>query len=179
MNFIFGVIILAMFILAVRVIWATCMQLMAMLKSGMAAVNRYRAQHAANRRVPIIMPQIRHEVDWEVMADTVRKEIQLRNSGLNRETERLDVALQVKTKTMELIKADIQIAKLELELQKIRPAQAEPVVNSGKKRKRTKVVESVVTDDLSSRAPHPVHQLRSALKTGGLNTAVANDSARH
>jgi hypothetical protein len=179
MNFIFGIIILAMFILALRVIWATGMQLLAMLKSGMAAINHYLAQRAANRRVPVIMPQIRHEVDWEVMADTVRKEIQQRNSGLNRETERLDVVLQVKTKTMELIKADIQIAKLELELQKIRPAQAEPVANSGKKRKRTKVVESVDTDDLSSRTPHPVHQLRSALKTGGLNATVANDSARH
>ena len=104
MNLIFGVIILAMFILALRVIWATCLQLLVMLKIGIAAMNRYRMQRNARAAIPVFMPRISHEVDWEVMSDTVRKEIQQRNSGIGREAARLDVELQVKTKTMELIK---------------------------------------------------------------------------
>ncbi len=167
MNFIFGVIILAIFILALRVIWATGMQLLATLKSGMATVNHHLAQRAANRRVPVIMPQIRHEVDWDVMADTVRKEIQLRNSGFSRDTTRLEAQLQAKLKTIEIYEADIQIAKLERELTKIRPVveAAEPEI---KKRRRKKNQTGMVTDDqVASKSSSPVYQLREALKGNG------------
>ena len=179
MNLIFGVIILAMFILALRVIWATCLQLLVMLKIGIAAMNRYRMQRNARAAIPVFMPRISHEVDWEVMSDTVRKEIQQRNSGIGREAARLDVELQVKTKTMELIKADIQIAKLEVELQKIRPVAVLQVSDSGKKRKRSKSADPAIKDEALSKSSHPVHQLRSALKTSNVPVVSTNDGARH
>ena len=63
MNFILGIIILALFILALRVIWATALQLLNALKHITQTFHRYRAQRLARHRLPVVMPQIRHEVD--------------------------------------------------------------------------------------------------------------------
>jgi biopolymer transport protein ExbB/TolQ len=178
MNFIFGIIILAMFILALRVIWATALQLLAMLKSGKAAINRYRVQRSAKRSLPAIMPRINHDVDWLAMSDSVRQEIHSRNALSNRQVDRLDVELQVKTKTMELINADIQIAKLQLELEKVRPAVVLQDIDSGKRTKRSKKATSLTEGDLN-KSSHPVRQLRTALKSGNVQMIPANELARH
>ena len=178
MNLIFGVIILAMFILALRVIWATCLHLLAMLKTALVAINRYRVQRTARTSIPVIMPRISHEVDWDVMSDTVRREIQLRNTGINREAERLDAQLQAKLKTIEIFEADIQIAKLERELIKIKPVAVLPEPEVKKRRRTKKQSETVMVEDASSKIPPQVYQLREALKGNGLSVPI-NDSARH
>jgi hypothetical protein len=178
MNFIFGIIILAMFILALRVILATALQLLSVLKHASQTFHRYRAQRLARHRLPVVMPQIRHEVDWLALSDSVRQEIHSRNTGSNRQVDRLDVELQVKTKTMELIKADIQIAKLQLELEKVRPIAALDEPKAGKPTKRSKKASTVMDDDLS-KSSHPVRQLRTALKSGNGLVIQANELARH
>jgi len=178
MNYIFGIILLAMFILALRVIWATCLQLLAMLKISIVAISRYRAQRSSKRSLPVIMPRISHDVDWLAMSESVRQEIHSRNALPNRQVDRLDVELQVKTKTMELIKADIQIAKLQQELEKVRPTVVFQDVDSGKRTKRSKKTTAVMDGDLN-KSPHPVHQLRTALKPGNVQVIPANELARH
>ena len=175
MNFIIGIILLAMFILALRVIWATALQLLNALKHASQTIHRYRAQRLARHRLPVIMPSIRHEVDWLAMSGSVRQEIHSRNAGSNRQIDRLDVELQVKTKTMELIKADIQIAKLQLELEKVRPIAVLDEPKAGKPTKRSKKTASLVEGDLS-KSSHPVRQLRTALKSGN---GLTNELARH
>jgi hypothetical protein len=125
MNFIFGIIVLALFIIAVRVIWATVLQTIAFLKSGLQVLRQRRAQRSARLSAlsaPVVMPYLPHPDDWDMMADSLRHEIHQRNTGFRREADRLDAQLQAKLKTMELFKADIQIAKLEQELLKIKPA---------------------------------------------------------
>ena len=107
MNFIFGIIILALFILAVRVIWATLLQTIAFLKSGLQVLRQRRAQRSARLSAlsaPVVMPYLSHPVDWDMMADSLRHEIHRRNAGLGGEVDRLDAQLQAKLKTMELIK---------------------------------------------------------------------------
>jgi hypothetical protein len=178
MNLIFGVIILAMFNLAVRVIWASCLQLLAILKTTIATINRYRMQRSAKAAVPVIMPRISHEVDWEVMSGTVRREIQLRNGGINREAERLEAQLQAKLKTIELFEADIQIAKLERELLKIKPVAELPEPETKKRRRTKKQTETVMVAESAAKIPSQVYQLREALKGNGLSVPVS-DSARH
>ena len=180
MNLIFGVIVLALFILAIRVIWASCLQLLAILKTAIAAINRYRMQRSAKASMPVIMPRISHEVDWEVMSDTVRKEIHRRNSGFGGELDRLDMQYQAKQKTIKLYEADIEIARLERELQKIKPVVINPVPEVKKRRqsKNRSAQEQVVLDEVSSKTPHQVHQLREALKGAGSTTPV-NQHARH
>ena len=180
MNFIFGVIILALFILAVRVIWATLLQILAVLKSAQQQIRLRRAQHSARATVPVLVPRFTPDHEWDIMADSVRREIQQRNSGFNREANRLDAELQVKNKTMELIKADIQIAKLELELQKVKPAVVLLEADSGQKRKRSKKAVATTFDENAAKTPHPVHQLRSALKPGAAPVVIStNENARH
>lgn len=165
MNVIFGIILLAMLILAFRVIWATAWQLLSALKHTAQAFYHYRAQRSARNRLPVVMPQIRHEVDWLAMSESVRQEIQSRNAGSNRQIDRLDLELQVKTKTMELIKADIQLAKLQLELEKVRPTVVLDASKAGKPTKRSKKTALLMEGDLS-KSSHPVRQLRTALKSG-------------
>jgi hypothetical protein len=182
MNFIFGVIVLALFIIAVRVIWATLLQTIAVLKFGIQVLRQRMAQRSARASVPSVPVDILclpHPVDWDMMADSLRHEIYRRNTGFSREIDRLDVQLQAKLKTMELFKADIQIAKLELELQKIKPAVVlqEPV--AGKKRRRSKLDPSMVAEDMSSTTPPQVQQLRAALKGGNVDADAATGSVRH
>lgn len=178
MNFIFGVILLAMFILALRVILATALQLLGALKHASQTFHGYRAKRLARNRLPVILPQIRHEVDWLAMSDSVRQEIHSRNAGSNRQVDRLDVELQVKTKSMELIKADIQLAKLQLELEKFRPIAVLDEPKAGKPTKRSKKASTMMDDDLS-KSSHPVRQLRTALKSGNGLVIQANELARH
>jgi hypothetical protein len=177
MNFIFGVILLAMFILALRVILATALQLLSAFKHVAQTFHRYRAQRLASKRLPVIMPRSQ-DMDWLAMSDSVRQEIHSRNAGSNRQVDRLDVELQVKTKTMELIKADIQLAKLQLELEKVRPMAALDEPKAGKRTKRSKKPASLMEDDLA-KSSHPVRQLRTALKPGNGLVIQANELARH
>jgi hypothetical protein len=178
MNFIFGIIILAMFILAVRVIWASALQCLAMIKTGMAAVQRYRMQRSARHSITAVMPRIRHEVDWEVMSDTVRREIQQRNSGLDRELERLERQYQAKQKTIKLYEADIEIAKLERELSKIKPLPTTSESESKPRRRSKNKSAEIGVDDKSSKTARQVLQLREALK-GNVNALPINQQARH
>jgi len=177
MNFIFGIIILALFIVALRVIWATALQLMSALKHAAQTFHRYRAQRLARRRLPVIMPRSREDMDWLAISDSVRQEIQTRNHGVNREAVRLEGQLQAKLKTIEIYEADIQIAKLERELLKIKPVieSPEPEV---KKTRRSKRQSVVVADSAAQKIPHQVSQLRAALKGNGLSVPVS-ESVRH
>jgi biopolymer transport protein ExbB/TolQ len=105
MNFIFGIIILALFILALRVIWATALQLLNALKHATQMIHRYRVKRLARRRLPVIMPRKREDLDWLAISDSVRQEIQRRNHGVNREAVRLEAQLQAKLKTIEIYEA--------------------------------------------------------------------------
>lgn len=178
MNFIFGLIVLALTIIAVRVIWATLWQTFAVLTSMIRRVKLKMAQRNLKSVTPMALPCLPAQADWDMMADSVRYEIQRRNTGLDREANRLDAQLQAKLKTLELIKADIQIAKLEQELQKVRPAVLVQVPEA-KKRKRTKASEPLVSGENVSNVPHQVHQLRAALKGGTVKVDNASGIVRH
>ena len=175
MNFIFGIIILAMFILALRVIWATALHLLNALKHATQVLHRYRAQRLAQQRLPVIMPRSREDLDWLAISDSVRQEIQTRNLGVNRETVRLDAQLQAKLKTIEIYEADIQIAKLERELLKIKPVVEMPEPDVKKPRRSKK---PSVADVSAQKVSHPVSQLRAALKGNGLSVPIS-ESVRH
>ena len=182
MNFIFGIIVLALFIIAVRVIWATLLQTIAVLKSGRQLLRQRmakRSTRASAPSVPAIIPCLPHPVDWDMMADSLRHEIHRRNTGFSREIDRLDVQLQAKLKTMELFKADIQIAKLELELQKIKPAVVLQEPAAGKKRRRSKPEPFRVVEDIPSTTPAHVQQLRAALNGGNVDADTSTGSVRH
>ncbi len=179
MNFIFGLIVLAMAIIAMRVIWATLWQILAVLKSASQLIKLKMAQRSLRASVPVVLPCLPHPVDWELMADGVRVEIQRRNTGVGREVDRLEAQLQAKLKTLELIKADIQIAKLEQELQKVKPAVMLPASDSGKKRKRTKASEPVIPAASTAIVPPQVQQLRAALKGGNGCLNQSNGLVRH
>ena len=182
MNFIFGIIVLALFIIAVRVIWATLLQTIAVLKSGRQLLRQRMAQRSARASapsVPAIIPCLPHPVDWDMMADSLRHEIYRRNTGFSREIDRLDVQLQAKLKTMELFKADIQIARLELELHKIKPAVVLQEAATGKKRRRSIPEPFRVVEDIPSTTPAHVQQLRAALKGGNVAVDASTGSVRH
>ncbi len=178
MNFIFGIIILALFILAVRVIWATSLQTIGFLKSGIQLLSLKLAQRSSRSESAVVQPCLPADAHWEIMADTVRREIHQRNTGLGDEVDRLDRQLQARLKTIELIKVNIQIAKLEQELLKVKPAMAMQEPAAGKKRRRLKQPPSDAVEDIPSTTPSQVHQLRAALK-GGLQVNPANESYRH
>jgi len=180
MNFIFGIIIMAMFILALRVIWATALQLLVIVKNGLSAIRRHTAGWSARKAVPVVLPRISQEVDWEAMSETVRREIQRRNSGSGNELDRLELQYQAKQKTIKLYEAEIEIAKLERELHKIKPVDVSPEPEVKKRRKaKTQPAQAVtVTDDPSSKTAQQVFQLREALKGGG-TAPPKNQPARH
>ena len=178
MNFIFGVILLAMFILALRVLWATALQLLSALKHADQLFHRYRAQRLARNRLPAIMPRSREDVDWLAISDSVRQEIQSRNRETNRELERLDLQYQAKQKTIKLYEADIEIAKLERELLKIKPTIVSAETEAKPRRRSKKVGESVLVDKKSTKTAQQVFQLREALK-GNANASSINPQARH
>lgn len=183
MNFIFGVIVLALFIIAVRVIWATLLQTIAVLKSGRQLLRQRMAQRSARASAPsapvVIPPCLPNPVDWDMMADSLRHEIHRRNTGFSHEIDRLDVQLQAKLKTIDLIEADIQIAKLERELQKIKPAVVLQEPATGKKRRRSKPDPCRVVEDIPSTTPAHVQQLRAALKGGNVAMDTSTGSVHH
>jgi hypothetical protein len=178
MNFIFGIIIVAMFILALRVIWATAFQLLVIVKNGLSAIRRHTAGRSARKAVPVIMPRISQEVDWAVMSETVRREIQRRNSGSGNELDRLELQYQAKQKTIKLYEAEIEIAKLERELHKIKPVGVSPEPEVKKRRRAKTQPAQAVTDAPSSKTAQQVFQLREALKGCG-TTQPNNQPARH
>jgi biopolymer transport protein ExbB/TolQ len=178
MNFIFGAIILAMFILALRVIWATAVKLLSAFKLVTQTFNRYRAQRLARSRLPIIMPRSREDMDWLAISDSVRQEIHSRNRETNRELERLELQYQAKQKTIKLYEADIEIAKLERELLKIKPVIVADEAEVKPRRRSKKATISVMVDDKSAKTAQQVFQLREALK-GNANALPINQQARH
>ena len=113
------------------------------------------------------------------MADSLRHEIHRRNTGFSHEAEQLDAQLQAKLKTMELFKVDIQIARLEHELLKIKPAVVLEEPAEGKKRRRSKQEPSRVVEDIRSTTPPQVQQLRAALKGGNVDADASTGSVRH
>jgi len=182
MNFIFGIIVLAVFIIAVRVIWATLLQTLAVLKAGLQVLRQRRVQRSSSAfapSVPAAIPCLPHPVDWDRMADSLRHEIHRRNTGFSREAEQLDAQLQAKQKTMELFKADIQIARLEQELLKIKPAVVLQEPAAVKKRRRSKQEPSRVVGDIPSTTTPQVQQLRAALKGGNVDADASTGSVRH
>ncbi|MGY6274013.1 hypothetical protein [Methylomonas sp. MgM2] len=178
MNFIFGVILLAMFILALRVILATALQMLSALKHTAQTFHRYRAQRLARHRLPVIMPRSREDMDWLAISDSVRQEIQSRNRETNRELERLELQYQAKQKTIKLYEADIEIAKLERELFKIKPMTVADEVEVKPRRRSKKATGLAMVDDKSTKTAQQVFQLREALK-GTANALPANQQARH
>jgi hypothetical protein len=137
----------------------------------------YQSKRQARHRLPVIMPRSREDMDWLAISDSVRQEIQTRNHGVNREAVRLEAQLQAKLKTIEIYEANIQIAKLERELLKIKPVieSPEPEV---KKPRRSKKQSVAVADAEAQKVTHQVSQLRAALKGNGLPVPVS-ESVRH
>ena len=182
MNFIFGVILLALFIMAVRVIWATVFQTIVYLKSGLLVLKQLRAQRSTKLSVlssPVVMPCLPHPVDWQNMADNLRQEIHQRNTGFCREAHRLDAQLQVTLKSIELFKADIQLTKLEQELLKIKPAVMLQKPEAVKNRRRSKSQSAVAVEDITATTPAPVQQLRAALKGNMVLVDNPTGNVRH
>ena len=182
MNFIFGIILLALFIMAVRVIWATVLQTIVYLKSGLLVLKQLRAQRSARLSVlstPVVMPCLPHPVDWHNMADNLRQEIHQRNTGFCREAHRLDAQLQVTLKSIELFKADIQLTKLEQELLKIKPAVMLQKPEAVKKRRRSKSQSAVAVEDITATTPAPVQQVRAALKGNKVLVDSPTGNVRH
>ncbi|WKJ92176.1 hypothetical protein QZJ86_08565 [Methylomonas montana] len=178
MNFIFGIIILALFILALRVIWTTALQLLSALKHASQTFHRYRAQRLARHRLPVIMPRSREDMDWLAISDSVRQEIHSRNRETNRELDRLELQYQAKQKTIKLYEADIEIAKLERELLKIKPTIVSAETEAKPRRRSKKVGESALVNDKTTKTAQQVFQLREALK-GNANASPINPQARH
>lgn len=178
MNFIFGIILLAMFILALRVIWATALQLLSAFKHVAQTFHRYRAQRLARHQLSVIMPRSREGMDWLAISDSVRQEIQSRNRETNRELECLELQYQAKQKTIKLYEADIEIAKLERELLKIKPAIVSVDTEAKPRRRSNKVGESGLVNDKTTKTAQQVFQLREALK-GNANALPVNQQARH
>jgi hypothetical protein len=178
MNFIFGIILLAMFILALRVIWATALQLLSAFKHVAQTFHRDRAQRLARHRLAVIMPRSREDMDWLAISDSVRQEIQSRNRETNRELERLELQYQAKQKTIKLYEADIEIAKLERELLKIKPMTVAVEIEPKPRRRTKKATGPAMVDDKSAKTAQQVFQLREALK-GNANALTINQQARH
>jgi hypothetical protein len=182
MIFIFGIILLALFIMAVRVIWATVLQSIAYLKSGFLVLKQLKAQRSARLSVlssPVVMPCLPQPVDWHHTADNLRQEIHQRNTGFCREAHRLDAQLQVTLKTIELFKADIQLTKLEQELLKIKPAVVLQEPEAVKKHRRSKSQSAVVEKNIVATTPAPVQQLRAALKCHKVLVDSPTGNVRH
>ena len=182
MIFIFGIILLALFIMAVRVIWATVLQSIAYLKSGFLVLKQLKAQRSARLSVlssPVVMPCLPQPVDWHHTADNLRQEIHQRNTGFCREAHRLDAQLQVTLKSIELFKADIQLTKLEQELLKIKPAVMLQEPEAVKKRRRSKSQSAVVEENIVATTPAPVQQLRAALKSHKVLVDSPTGNVRH
>ena len=182
MIFIFGIILLALFIMAVRVIWATVLQSIAYLKSGFLVLKQLKAQRSARLSVlssPVVMPCLPQPVDWHHMADNLRQEIHQRNTGFCREAHRLDAQLQVTLKTIELFKADIQLTKLEQELLKIKPAVVLQEPEAVQKHRRSKSQSAVVEENIVATTPAPVQQLRAALKGHKVLVDSPTGNVRH
>jgi hypothetical protein len=178
MNFIFGVILLAMFILALRVIWATALQLLGALKNAAQMLRSYQSKRQARHRLPVIMPRSREDMDWLAISDSVRQEIQSRNRETNRELERLEIQYRAKQKTIKLYEADIEIAKLERELLKIKPMTVAVEIEPKPRRRTKKAIGPAMVDDKSAKTAQQVFQLREALK-GNANELPINQQARH
>ena len=182
MIFIFGIILLALFIMAVRVIWATVLQSIAYLKSGFLVLKQLKAQRSARLSVlssPVVMPCLPQPVDWHHTADNLRQEIHQRNTGFCREAHRLDAQLQVTLKSIELFKADIQLTKLEQELLKIKPAVMLQKPEAVKNRRRSKSQSAVAVEDITATTPAPVQQLRAALKGNKVLVDSPTGNVRH
>jgi len=81
-------------------------------------------------------------------------------------------------KTIELFEADIQIAKLERELLKIKPVAVLPEPETKKRRRTKKHTETAVVAESAAKIPSQVYQLREALKGNGLSMPIS-DTARH
>jgi hypothetical protein len=179
MNVIFGMIILALFIIAIRVIWSTLFQTIAASKAAWHWLGLQWTQRQVRKSDSVlVLPSLPSTMDWNDMADTVRQEIHRRNSGFS-EVDKLDAQLQARLKTIELMKVDIQIAKLEQELQKVKPAVVPMASEPAKKRKRAKSIDSTVVDEHVSKAPPQVGHLRAALKGGNVPMTPVNELARH
>ena len=178
MNFIFGVILLAMFILALRVIWTTALQLLGVLKNATLVLHRYRAQRLARNRLPVIMSRNREDMGWLAISDSVRQEILSRNRETNRELDRLELQYQAKQKTIKLYEADIEIAKLERELFKIKPMTVAVEIEPKPRRRTKKATGPAMVDDKSAKTAQQVFQLREALK-GNANALTINQQAHH
>ena len=178
MNFIFGIILLAMFILALRVIWATALQLLSAFKHVAQTFHRYRAQRLARHQLSVIMPRSREGMDWLTISDSVRQEIHSRNRESNRELDRLELQYQAKQKAIKLYEADIEIAKLERELLKIKPVIVADESEVKPRRRSKKVSESGLVNDKTTKTAQQVFQLREALK-GHTNVLPVNQPAHH
>ena len=178
MNFIFGIIILAMFILALRILWATALQILSGVKHATQTLRHYRTQRLSMSRLPVIMPRSREDMDWLAISDSVRQEIQSRNRETNRELECLELQYQAKQKTIKLYEADIEIAKLKRELLKIKPTIVSVETEPKPRRRSKKVGESGLVNDKTTKTAQQVFQLREALK-GNANALPVNQQARH
>ncbi|WP_256360326.1 hypothetical protein [Methylomonas koyamae] len=167
MHFILGTIILALFILAIRVIWHT-------LKSARLWFSQHWALwQTARLRQASVMPALLPPrftaqnslpaTDWETLSQTVRQGILERNNRPTYRLETLDIELQVKQKTQAIMLADIEIAKLQLSLAQAQELLAQPA----KKRRKTQV-------EVPAKRPNPASELRKALGSGkeGSRSAV-------
>lgn len=116
------------------------------------------------------------------MARDVRREIQRRNVSVSAEEERLNAQLKARMKTIELLKVNIQIAKLEQELHKVKPQTPEPAEASAKKRRRSKMQDQSGREADEGNplgTPPQIQALRDALRGATGDGAKAGQPTRH
>ena len=128
------------------------------------------------------MPISSQDRNWEAIARDARREIQRCNVSVSAEEERLNAQLKARMKTIELLKVNIQIAKLEQELHKVKPQTPEPAEASAKKRRRSKMQDQSWRETDEGKplgTPPQIQALRNALRGATGYGAKAGQPARH
>ncbi|OAI13190.1 hypothetical protein A1507_17635 [Methylomonas koyamae] len=156
MHFILGTIILALFILAIRVIWHTLKSARLWFSQHWALWQSARLRQAS--AMPALLPgrftaqNSLPATDWGTLSQTVRQGILERNNRPTYRLEALDIELQFKQKTQAILLAEIEIAKLQRSLAETQALLAKPA----KKRRNNQT-------GAPAKRPNPATQLRKAL----------------
>lgn len=158
MHLIIGTILLALFILAIRVIWHTVKTARFWFSQHGAF---WQSQRLANPSVRPALParftaqNARPAADWEDLSQTIRASLLERNHSHAYRLEKLDVDLQVRLKTQAIMQADIEIAELQRRL-----AEAQALLNQPVKKRR----KSDAALAAPVKKPNPAAGLRKALQ---------------
>lgn len=155
MHVVFGIIILALLILAVRVIWHTLKTTWLWLSQWRAHFQRVRFRNSEKIALPARFTRqpALPSPDWDDMSQLVRQSLLERNHHPTYRLDALDIDLQVKLKTQAILQAEIEITQLQRTLAEAQQLLAQPV-----KKRRNQALP------LPAKKPNPAAGLRKALQ---------------